>query len=134
MEVRNCKGCGRMFNYLGSTTPQCPQCMKLMDDKYEGVKKYIYDNPGASINDVSQDMDVSVKQIQRWVREERLTFAENSMVGIECENCGIMIRTGRFCVSCKAKMAHEFNNVLPRSEPAVKKEKEKESARMRFLN
>ncbi len=133
MDVRNCKSCGKLFNYLGNSTPFCPQCMKALEDKFAEVKQYIYDNPGANIDQVSKDMDVSVRQIQRWVREEKLTFAEGSMVGIECESCGTMIRTGRFCGACKQKMIQGLGDAMPKhEEPAVKKDKDT-SARMRFL-
>lgn len=131
MEVRNCRGCGKLYNYIGSTTPACPQCMKKLDDTYEAVKKYIYDNPGANINQVSTDMDVSIQQLQRWIREERLTFAEGSAVGIECENCGAMIRTGRFCAACKSKLLHDFGGEK-KMEPEKPQPKDS-GAKMRFL-
>ncbi len=133
MEVRNCKNCGKLFNYLGNSTPFCPQCMKELEDKFTEVKQYIYDNPGANIDKVATDMEISVRQIQRWVREERLTFAEGSMVGIECESCGTMIRTGRFCATCKQKMIQNLGSAMPKNEEQVIKKDKDTSARMRFL-
>ena len=133
MEFRNCKGCGKLFNYLGPSTPVCPACLKAMDEKYEQVKKYIYDNPHCSINQVSEDNDVSVQQIQRWVREERLSFSEDSDIGLECENCGKMIKTGRFCNDCKSKLKMDINSALPVKKLEVPK-KQREQARMRFLD
>ena len=134
MEVKNCKSCGRLFNYIGATTPLCPQCMKKLDDKYEAVKQYIYDNPRANINQVSEDMEVSVPQIQRWIREERLSFSEDSAIGLECEKCGTMIRTGRFCATCKGKMRMEFGSVIPRQQIQTNKTPKDASAKMRFLD
>ena len=135
MEARNCKKCGRVFNYIGSTTPFCPACMKVLDEKYEEVKKYIYDNPGANINVVSAEMDVSVQQLRQWVKEERLSFAEGSMVGVDCERCGKMIRTGRYCQDCKSRVIGDLNRSISRPEPMKQpaKEHKDSSARMRFL-
>ena len=48
MEVRNCKECGKIFNYVEGA-PLCPACAKKMEGKFEEVKEYIYDNPRASI-------------------------------------------------------------------------------------
>ena len=96
MEVRNCRECGKMFNYT-SGMQVCPICMRKMDEKFNDVKKYIYDNPGVSIQQVSEEMEVSVKLLKKWVREERLTFAAGSGVGIDCERCGRTILSGRFC-------------------------------------
>lgn len=100
MEVRNCKGCGKIFNYIGGM-PMCEACKKELEDKFQQVKAYIYDNRDADINQVAEDNDVSVQQIRQWVREERLEFSENSRVGLACEKCGRMIRSGRYCKPCK---------------------------------
>ena len=134
MEVRNCKGCGKLFNYIGVLTPMCPQCMKNLDEQYENTKKYIYDNPNATINEVSEDVGVSIQQIQRWIRQERLSFSDISPIGIDCEKCGKMIKTGRFCQACKGTMKSEFEAITNR-EPQMEKLREKDaSARMRYLD
>ena len=132
MEVRNCKGCGRLFNYIGST-PLCPACMKKLDEKYAQVKEYIYDHPGASINEVSEENDVSVNQIKKWVREERLSFSDDSPVGIACEGCGKMIKTGRFCKECKIRVANEIESFREKPKMSGVKKETRESAKMRVL-
>lgn len=132
MDVRNCKDCGKIFNYL-SGAPLCPACMKKLDDKYSIVKEYIYDNPGASIQQVSEENGVSVGQLKKWVREERLAFSEDSLVGLECENCGTMIRTGRFCNRCKDSMLNKLGNIY--KEPVEETKKSfKDNPKMRFLD
>lgn len=115
MDVRNCRSCGKLFNYV-SGPPICPACQKVLDEKFDQVKEYIYDHPGASVQEVSEENDVSIAQIQKWVREERLSFAEDSLVGIACEGCGISIKTGRFCKACKEKLANQLENIY--REPA----------------
>lgn len=60
-------------------------------------------NPNTPIQVVSEDNDVSVKQIKQWVREERLVFSEDSPLGLECEGCGTIIKTGRFCENANVK-------------------------------
>lgn len=132
MDVRNCKDCGKIFNYL-SGAPLCPACMKKLDDKYSIVKEYIYDNPGASIQQVSEENGVSVRQLKKWVREERLAFSEDSLVGLECENCGTMIRTGRFCSRCKDSMLNKLGNIYKEPVEEVKKNF-KDNPKMRFLD
>lgn len=131
MEVINCKNCRRLFNYLGGT-PLCPNCLKERDDKYQQVKQYIYDNPRAGIQQVSEDNDVSVQQLWSWVREERLQFAEGTISGLVCESCGKAIRSGRLCNECKGKMANALGGLYKKT-PEVKK-KADSSAKMRFLD
>lgn len=132
MDVRNCRGCGRLFNYIGGA-PMCPSCLKELEDKFAVVKQYIYDNPSASVQQVAEKNDVSIQQIHRWVREERLTFSENSLVGIQCENCGAMIRTGRYCPACKEKMANVLGNAYKKQEEPKKKDL-RDNPKMRFLD
>ena len=52
MEVRNCKECGKIFNYMEGA-PLCPACTKKQEEVYLQVKEYVYNNPGASINQVA---------------------------------------------------------------------------------
>lgn len=132
MEVRNCKGCGKLFNYIGGA-PLCPYCMKQLEEKYAQVKEYIYDNPGATINEVSEENDVSVNQIKKWVREERLSFSDDSPVGIACESCGKTIKTGRFCKECKIKVATEIGSVIEKPKMPEPKRDTRDNAKMRFL-
>lgn len=73
MDVRNCKGCGRLFNYYGGV-PLCKACKDKLEEKFQKVKEYLRQNPNTPIQVVSEDNDVSVKQIKQWVREERLVF------------------------------------------------------------
>lgn len=132
MDIRNCKNCGKMFNYIGK--PICPTCEKVLEDKFQQVKQYVKEHPQAPISVVSEENDVSINQIKRWVRQERLSFSEESLVGLECENCGVMIRTGRFCEACKAKLGNNLSSVIQKPKSAPVYEKKKENARMRFLD
>lgn len=132
MEVVNCRGCGRLFNYLGRV-PLCPNCQKELEEKYQQVKQYIYDNPRANIQQVADDNDVSVQQLRNWVREERLEFTDASLVGLSCESCGAMIRSGRLCRHCKDKMANTMSK-LYKPEPETRKKTTDTSAKMRFLD
>lgn len=135
MEVRNCRQCGRMFNYLGGV-PLCPRCKDALEDKFAQVKEYVRDNPGSTIQMVSEDNDVSVQQIRQWVREERLEFSKDSPVGIECEICGVSIRTGRFCEACKKNVSDGFRKSIEPPKPKREPEKKKavrDSDKMRFL-
>ena len=133
MDVKNCKGCGKLFNYM-SGPPLCPSCAKLLDTKFEEVKEYVYDHPRVDIQEVSAEMEVSISQIKQWIREERLAFAEDSMIGLECESCGVIIKTGRFCKACKDKLAKGFNDLYPRDIAVQKQKDPRENPKMRFLD
>lgn len=131
MEIRTCKQCKRIFNYL--TGPAiCPACKDKLEEKFIEVKEYIRENPKEGINEVAKANDVSVNQIRRWIREERLSFSEDSGIGIDCESCGKIIRSGRLCQSCKDKLLGKVDDMYRTDESIVTK-KHREAARMRFL-
>ncbi len=134
MDVRNCKGCSRLFNYIGGQ-PLCPECLKALDVKFDQVRDYVYDHPRAGMQQVAEENEVSVAQIKRWIREERLAFSDDAQVGLECEGCGKMVRTGRFCEACKAKYINDFSAYArPKEEPKEPKIIKNAGAQMRFLD
>lgn len=109
--------------------------MQAMEEKFQKCKEYIRENPGANIQTVADENEVSVKMIKQWVREERLTFAEGSSVGVECEGCGCTILTGRYCQNCKGRMQQSFNQIIRDSRPKPEERKPvNDSAKMRFLS
>ena len=132
MNVTNCRGCGRLFNVTYNNR-LCPQCVQGLEEKFQQIKKYLDQNPNASVDAVAQDNEVSVKQIKQWVREERLIFAEGSTVGIDCEMCGVQIRTGKYCDSCKFKISNNLMSALDRPPIMEPRREVKEHDRMRFL-
>lgn len=133
MEVRNCKGCGRLFNYMQGP-PLCPACIRDLENKFQEVKDYLRENPKAQMNQIAEDNEVSIKQIKQWVREERLTFTEESQITLDCENCGAPILTGRFCDKCRAALQNEFSGAINRPARIEPQKKTREKDRMRFLD
>lgn len=133
MEVTNCKGCGRLFNYL-SGPKLCPECVKALEDKFQEVKDFLRNNPSAGIDQTSKETEVSVKQIKQWIREERLILSEACVDGITCEKCGAPIQSGRFCANCKGEMTNNLNSAFARPQQAKKTEKQDPNRnRMHFL-
>ena len=133
MEIKNCKKCGRLFNYL-SGKPICPDCKKAIEDKFQQVKEYIREHGRAGIAEVAEANEVDVKQIKQWVREERLIFSDEAAITIECENCGAPIRAGRFCQKCVGNMTNTLNSAIKKPVMPVKKQERDTKDRMRFLD
>lgn len=135
MNVRNCRVCGRIFNYL-SGPPVCPACRDAAEAKFQEVKDYIREHPGVGMSEVAEACDVDPGQIRQWLREERLEVTADSAVFLNCESCGAPIRSGKYCEKCKQEMAKGFDQVLKTSRPEPpkpKKSDDTQSAKMRFL-
>ncbi len=135
MNVRNCKTCGKLFNYLAGP-PICLSCRDTLEAKFSEVKEYVRTNRLAGINEVAEACEVEVRQIKQWVREERLEFSPESSVGIDCEGCGVMIRCGKFCEKCKNEMAKQFSNSIKKKEPPkpIQRKDPRDNPKMRFLS
>ena len=109
MGFNNCARCGKIFNYV-SGRPICEACKKELEKQFQEVKAFIRENPNKGLREVSEECDVSEKQIKQWVREERLQFAKGSGV-LTCDSCGKPIHVGRFCDSCKEKLTGNLNGI-----------------------
>ena len=131
MDVRNCKQCGKLFNYNGESL--CQSCVKEMEDKFFEVRDYIYKNPTANMAIVAEENDIPIQQIKKWVRQERLIFSKDSGISIDCESCGKPILTGRYCKDCKGKMTNTFSSVYVEKPAENKPNKNSSKGKMRFL-
>ena len=134
MDVRTCRQCKRIFNYLSGPS-LCPACKEDLEKKFQEVKKYIQDHPGVNIPIVAEECDVEAKQIKQWLREERLELSDSAGSLLTCDSCGAAIRSGKFCDKCKSSMANDLQSVMPNKKPAESTlhKKDKENPKMRFL-
>lgn len=134
MNARNCRKCGKLFNYV-SGPPICMACREALEEKFHEVKQYIYEHRNVTIPEVSEACDVSTNQIQQWLREERLQLGEGSGITLSCENCGAPIMTGRFCEKCKNNMADQLNHSIHKPEAPKPQQKKdpRDNPKMRFL-
>jgi RNA polymerase subunit RPABC4/transcription elongation factor Spt4 len=135
MNVRTCRKCGRLFNYI-TGYQICPTCKEALEVKFQEVKEYVREHRGVGINEVAETCDVDPNMIRQWLREERLELAEDSGIMLACESCGGLIRTGRYCDKCKNNLVNGFNSVLQGRKPAEPTLSNRRSAdaRMRFLS
>ena len=116
----------------------CPNFREAEEEKFQEVKKYVQENRRCGMQEVSEACDVTLNQIQQWLREERLVLSDDSPMGIGCEKCGKMIKSGRFCQECVNQMTNSFQSVttpkqMSGSYVAPKKDT-RDGSRMRFLN
>lgn len=135
MNVRTCRKCGRLFNYI-TGYQICVACKEELEVKFQEVKEYVREHRGVGINEVAEVCDVDPNMIRQWLREERLELAEDSGIMLACESCGGLIRTGRYCDKCKNNLVNGFNSVLQGKKPVEPSISTRRSAdaRMRFLS
>lgn len=133
--IVNCRNCGTLFKRI-TKDRVCPQCMKKLEEKFNEVRIYISENKGVSIMQVSREMDVSVEQIKAWIREDRLQLDAAGDPEFGCLQCGVPIRSGKYCDYCKNKVINNLNSAYRRDIPAPSVEKRSSGSdrdKMRFL-
>jgi len=126
MELKVCKNCRRLFQYIYG--PElCQDCLKLMkqdqqvdankeektivkqiakedETQYGQIRDYIMVNPKATVAEIAEANDITPTKLLEWVRNDRLEFSEDSQYAwFECERCGAKIKSGRLCNRCKIR-------------------------------
>jgi flagellar operon protein (TIGR03826 family) len=105
----NCDKCGRMFQTIAGVK-LCGRCRESDDDMFKVVREYVYDNPGATVPEVSEATDVPEKKILKFLRDGRLETKGDSML-IDCERCGTAIPSGRYCNACTKEMSQGLRDM-----------------------
>lgn len=135
-DVRNCKRCGKIYNYIGGV-PICPVCKQIDEEDFQRVKVFLYENPNANITQVSIDLDISIEKIKRFLKDGRLeiTGDDGNMI-LECENCGKSIKSGRYCELCERDLAAGFRSAAGqmKSEMDSTSEAARKAFAVRYLN
>ncbi len=133
MNIRNCKLCGKIFNYVSGPI-MCPSCRDSMEAKFQEVKEYIREHKGVGIAEVAEACEVDAAQIRQWLKDDRLEVTEDSAIFLSCESCGAPIRSGRFCEKCKGDVSKGLNDIVKAHRAAKAPVRKKDDpARMRFL-
>lgn len=134
-DVRNCRRCGKIFSYF-SGPPICPVCKQLDETDFKRVKEYLYQNPGATLQQVSSELEISVDKIKRFLKEGRLEIVgEDANLFLECESCGKAIKTGRFCDECEKNLTRDLSAVAGQiSQSLSKEDASKKGSELRYLH
>ncbi|MNJ57393.1 TIGR03826 family flagellar region protein [Paenibacillus bouchesdurhonensis] len=106
MNLGNCPRCGRLF--ANNFRDICPSCIKDIEQEYEKCLKYLREEKTATIQEVSEATGVSIKQITKFIKEGRITVADNPNMMYPCEVCGVLIRENNMCDSCRARLTRDF--------------------------
>lgn len=122
MDIRQCKECGKLFQYVG--VPICMDCSDALDKMFLKVRDYIYKNAEADVAEIVEKTGVSEKKILEFLREERLSLRSESSI-LSCEKCGKPITGGRFCDNCKIELGRALGMDKPPEKPAKKAEPER---------
>lgn len=133
MEIKACKRCGAIFQYITGKTI-CPRCKKKEEELFQEVKSFLRENPGSNMAEVSEATGAPIPMIEAFLREGRIEVTADSPMSISCERCGAKIRTGKYCDKCRNEVAADLNGMAQAMKDDNKPEvKLHDGERMRFL-
>lgn len=109
-ELQNCPRCGRLFAPQGRKV--CRKCQENEEKEYMIVRKYVRDNPGASVFEVAEATGIEEEKILQFLREGRLQSRGMTAV-LHCERCNTLISEGKYCSSCIRDLNSQISEILP---------------------
>ncbi|KEO78608.1 MULTISPECIES: TIGR03826 family flagellar region protein [Paenibacillus] len=113
MNLDNCPRCGKLF--IMNVRGICQNCIKEIEIEYERCVKHIRENKGIHMHELSEATEVSVKQITTFIREGRISIANAPNMTYPCEVCGIPIREGHMCDSCRTRLTKDLHQAVRES-------------------
>lgn len=111
LNVRNCPRCGKVF--ARTIHDVCPACIQKIEDDYQSCLKYLRENRGCTIRELSDETEVSIRQITKFIRESRISLMDAPNMSYPCESCGVLIREHNLCQECRSKLMKDMQNVRP---------------------
>ncbi|WP_025688181.1 TIGR03826 family flagellar region protein [Paenibacillus zanthoxyli] len=124
MNIDNCPRCGRI--YIKNVIELCQSCVKELEHQYEICVKYLREHRTATIQELSDATEISIKEITRFIREGRISIANAPNMMYPCEVCGTLIREGHMCDSCRSRLTKDLMNAS--KEAAASEAPRKDSA------
>ncbi len=114
MTWANCSRCGKAYTQMTVGMNICQICAKEEDDNFTLVFRYLSTRPAATAQEIAQETGVDIKEIYKYVRENRLRLVKND-AGFFCEGCGVPISQGKRCEKCFRKLTIEFRNDITKT-------------------
>lgn len=114
MEICSCERCGKVVVKKSPAHTLCISCFEQEEFEFKRIKEFLNNNPLATVFQVSVNLDVPVRHIKRYLRENRLEIVERDNqknIFLRCEGCGIPILTGYYCTKCATSSPHNYKSV-----------------------
>jgi flagellar operon protein (TIGR03826 family) len=111
MNVANCPKCGKVYvkNLLHDI---CPACVKANDLQCDTCIKYLKENRGITLQQLSDETEVPISLIIKFIREGRISVLGHRNMAYPCEVCGDDIRERNMCDSCRQKLKKDVSNTM----------------------
>ncbi|WP_159885428.1 TIGR03826 family flagellar region protein [Paenibacillus puerhi] len=110
LNVANCNRCGKV--YMKNNYGLCPACIKGIEAEYEKCLNFLRDHRQCTIQELSDETGVEMKQIMKFIREGRISIKNNPNMAYSCEACAAPIREGNICEPCRTRLMKETSGLM----------------------
>lgn len=130
MHACNCGRCGKLV--ISETSSICPDCIDAEEREFNTIKEYLNENPLATVFQVSVSLNVPIRNIKRYLRENKLEVIERGNQKndfLRCLKCGEPIHCGCYCTKCATSIqnnhiyedmpSHSYNSSASRKSTLV---------------
>ena len=113
-QLDNCRICGKLF--LRDHTDYCLDCYKKTEQDFKRVADFLTNeqNRFATIEEVSLETEVPVKQVADFIRDGRIYAEDYPNLGYRCAHCDKLIKRQLLCDDCFNQFSSEVNLTLKR--------------------
>jgi len=109
MGLKNCDRCGKVFNAETENQETCKVCLMSTNIELKKVTEYLRKFPLASVMEVIQKTGVNQTQVYSFIKGGSLKMRE-PIKSFKCSVCGVDIKFGTICASCKGKIRSGIND------------------------
>ena len=129
-----CEHCRGMLTYRGLGEYQCQICGETALDNMGKVQAYLKEHPDAGAFDIAEATGIELDKVFALINQGSIDIIKNTQKVTECQKCGVLTRTGRYCEQCTKKLAGDIKKTFyedPRYCAPVHSE---ESAQIHFFD
>ena len=122
-KLKNCAQCGKVFSPIRGEK-LCRDCRIKEEEKEREVLQYVRDNPGVSIKEVCDALNVPEKFIKQMASQGMFaSFKLGENFFYPCVSCGRPINRGTYCSDCLQKLRVETKKAAEQMNIRLREEK-----------
>ncbi|MCR5675375.1 MAG: hypothetical protein K6G16_06680 [Lachnospiraceae bacterium] len=99
-KAKFCQKCGCATRPLRDGVFKCPRCGTEYLSDFGKIRKFLDDMGPSTIRQISLATGVPAATISAYLDDSKVEIAESSLVFLQCERCGIALKSGKICYAC----------------------------------
>lgn len=110
--IKICTLCNCHMDYIYGEMFQCPSCGRKERTDFGKVREFLEIAGPQPAVIIAENTGVSLKVIDKFLRQGRIEIPDGSSVYIRCQSCGTDIRYGRFCPDCMLRLSKSISQAM----------------------